>query len=156
MGAVVLAAPNVTVTPPRVVGSGPTILSAVTNPVTFVRNPEPLMVAIPPGEMPVPLLKLAPFTMVIFCGPGNSAVRVKVAVKVDDVALTVIVPGVPPAVTVVEACPFEPVTTEEALKRAVPDVTWKFTCAPWTPWPLEFTTSTVKGNGKAVSSAMDC
>src|ERR1700730_9243270 len=90
------------VTPEKVVGSWPALFAAESNPDTPGRIPAPWMVAIAPGEMPVFGSKLAPFTMVRLDGPGRCAVRLKLTLKVAVVALTVIVPAVPPAVTVVE------------------------------------------------------
>src|SRR5579863_9781044 len=94
---------KVIVTPDKVVGSWPALLAPDTNPVPAGRMPVPLIVAIPPGEMPVFGSKLAPFTMVRLDGPGRCAVRLKFTLKVEDVALTVIAPAVPPAVALVEA-----------------------------------------------------
>ena len=78
-------------------------------------------------------------------GPTGCAVSVKLTLKVDDVALTVIAPGVAPAVTVVDACPVESVMTEEEPSVATPEATWKFTCAPAMPLPFESTTLTTSG-----------
>src|ERR1700733_14078778 len=142
---------KVMVTPEKVVGSCPALLAAGGTPVTPDRIPVPLMVGIPPGEIPVFGLKLAPFTMLMLAGPLGCAVRVKLTLKLDDVALTVMVPGVPPAVTVVDACPVESVIAEEGVSVAAPEVTWKLTCTPATPLPAEFTTATVRGEAKAVS-----
>src|SRR5579863_2479903 len=113
---------NVMVTPEKVVGYAEP-LGGVRTPVTPGRIPTPRMVAIPPGEMPVLGLKLAPLTMVMLPGPARCAVRVNVTLNVDMLAVTVIAPAVAPAVTLMEACPFEPVTADEELRVAVPAVT---------------------------------
>src|ERR1700733_5819800 len=106
--------------------------------------------------MPVFALKLAPLTMVMLDGPGSCAVRVKLTLKVEDVAVMVIAPAIAPAVTVVDVCPVESVMAEEKPSMAEPDVTWKFTCAPGTPLPFESTTLTIIGDGKAVLMAVVC
>src|SRR5580698_8436056 len=141
---------KVMVTPEKVVGSWPELFAAGSTPVTPDRMPLPRMLAIPPGEIPVFGLKLAPLTTVMLDGPNGCAVSVKLTLKVADVAVTVIVPGVPPAVTVVDACPVASVMAEEDPSEAVPEVTWKFTCVPETPLPPEFTTLTVSGEVNAV------
>src|ERR1700683_1865349 len=108
------------VTPENVVGSSPALLAADSSPWTPGRIPGPLMVAIPPGEMPVFGSKLAPLTMVMLLGPTGCAVKVKLTLKAPEVALIVMVPGVAPAVTVVDACPVESVVAVAEPSVALP------------------------------------
>src|SRR5665213_2743324 len=147
---------KVIVTPEKVVGSEPSGLTADNTPWTPGKIPMPRMVASPPGEMPVFGSKLAPFTIVMLEGPGSCAVRLKVTLKVEDVALIVIAPAVAPAVTVVDACPVESVITEEEPSVTTPEVTTKFTWVPETPLPFESTTLTVSGSANAVLIVADC
>src|SRR5260370_38189508 len=85
----------------------PMILYAVTSPCTPGAMPLPLMMAIEPGD--ITGRKLAALVNVTLVGPGRREVRLKVALKVDVIAVTTIGPAVAPAVTVGEACPLTPV-----------------------------------------------
>src|ERR1700722_13863375 len=132
------------------------MIGADSTPVTPFRIPVPRMVAMPPGDIPVFGLKLAPFTIERPDGPRGWEVRVKLTLKVDELAVTVMLPGVAPAVTVVEAWPLEFVIAEEDPSVAVPAVIWKLTWTPGMPLPLAFTTWTTSGEVKAVPIAVVC
>src|ERR1700722_19630890 len=121
------------------------MIGADSTPVTPLRIPVPRMVAMPPGDIPVFGLKLAPFTIERPDGPRGWGGGWKMTLKVDA-----------PAVTGVEAWPLEFVIAEEDPSVAVPAVIWKLTWTPGMPLPLAFTTWTTSGEVKAVPIAVVC
>src|SRR5579864_8211874 len=94
----------------RLVGSCPRMLIPDTTPCTPGNIPVASMVTISPGEiqpggghgaLPAMLLvwKLAPFTKVKLVGPGRRALRLNATAKLPNVAVIVMGPAEPPAVT---------------------------------------------------------
>src|SRR5580704_13557312 len=130
------------------------MLYAVTSPCTPGAMPVPLIMTIAPGET-ASWMKLAAFANVTPVGPGSLAVRLKLTLNVDVVAVTTIPPALGPAVTVVEACPFAPVGVD-AEPTVAPPVTVQVTVAPCTGFPLASTTDTTSGAGKAVPISVVC
>src|SRR5580704_2875914 len=129
----------------------------VTIPVIELVRLVPIRVTMEPGEAPGG--KLAPLTIAVMVGPGGGtavAVSANSAVKPPDEAVTTMLPGVEPAVTVIDACPLLPVGTVAALSVALPLVTAKATLTPATGLLLAFTAWTTNGIEKAVLTVAVC
>src|SRR5579864_4672148 len=116
--------------------------------------PLPAMMTIAPGD--TACWKLAALLNVTLLGPGRREVNVKVTLKLAEVAVTLIVPALALAVTVVEAWPFVPVGADAGPSDALPVVTWNVTVAPCTGFPLASKTFTTSGAGNAVLMSVVC
>ena len=99
----------------------------------------------PPGCPPAPLKKL----LELICGPGSRTVRLKTALKLLTVAVTVNAPGVAPAVAMIEACPCALVVAAPLFDSVTPPLAVNCTCTPAAGPCAEFA-CTISGWANAV------
>src|ERR1035437_9242142 len=120
-------------------------------------NPELSTVTRLHGER-APILLLPPALqkpLLFRAGPGGMMVSVKVCEKVPLKALTVTVPAVVPAVTVILAWPLASVRAESAERVALP-LTRKLTGTFDSGWPLVPMTCTTSGAPKLCPDWVVC
>src|ERR1035437_3701550 len=157
MGAATLF--TVTVSEANVAAQGPKALVLKTMPSTLGANPEAITVTRlhgerAPGRVAPPALSKLPENNL---GAGGMMVSVKVWERLPmTIAVTVTVPGVAPAVTVIFAWPLASVSTETSERVAVPLETRKPTNWFDTGWPLVPLTCTISGAPKGCPDRVVC